>query len=255
MSPLPIGVRDALALGRDARSAAAVTGPLLVTGVLAETLARELRAGGDPTLVQTSGDPAQAAAVVRIVAGPASSEDERVLRAATRALVPIVVVQTGDPSATLPYVLPTDVVACAPGKGFPVDEIARALAGVLGRRGAALAGSLPVLRDAVQEHGARAGALTAALLAIRGAGHPVLALAQARTLIDLAASGRSASSELDPRATAETVALPLAASVASGLVARALVRRLPVRHPLVDAAVAGTATLALASLYRRLSSA
>ena len=44
MTPAGIGPRDALALARHAQSAASPKGPLLVTGVLAEALARELRA-------------------------------------------------------------------------------------------------------------------------------------------------------------------------------------------------------------------
>jgi hypothetical protein len=252
VTPLGIGPRDVVALARDTRSTAAPYGPILVTGILAEPLARELRSGGDPTLVRTSGDPASAAAVVRIVAGAATAEDERVLRAATRALVPVIVVQTGDPSARLPYVLPTDVVDCLPGKGFPVDEIVRVLAEALGRRGPALAGALPVLRDAVQEHRTRVDALVAGVLAFRGGGHSALGLAQARLLADLATAVRAPSSdEHDPRATAEAVALPLAASIGWGLAARALVRRLPVRNPVLDALVAGAATFVLASLYRR----
>jgi hypothetical protein len=247
-----IGPRDVVALARDARSTSTPYGPLLVTGVLAEHLARRLAAGGDPSLVRTTGDPARAAAVVRIVAGPATPEDERVLRSATRALVPVVVVQTGNPSVRLPYVLATNVVACKPGQGFPVDEIAGALAAVLGRRGAALAGAVPVLRDAVQARRARDGALLAGLLAFRGGHLPALGLAQARLLFDLNAAARPVSSEAaDARATAEAIALPLVASIGTGLAVRALVRRLPIRHPLVDGAVAGATTLALASLYRR----
>jgi hypothetical protein len=252
VTPIGIGVRDVLALAREARVAAEVRGPLLVTGVLAAQLARELVAGGDPSAVRTSGDPTHAAALVRVVAGQATSEDEQVLRAATRALVPIVVVQTGDASIRFPYVLATDVVACPPGKGFPVDEIARALAAVLGRRGAALAGSLPVLRAAFHARRTRDGALSIGIAALRGGGHPGLGLAQSRLLSDLATAARSRSSrDQEPGATAKGVVLPLAASIGSGLVARALVRRLPVRHPLLDAVVAGAATLALASLARR----
>ncbi|HKY26265.1 MAG TPA: hypothetical protein VJM07_13995, partial [Gaiella sp.] len=69
--PLGIGARDVLALTRDAQHGDVVARPLLVTGVLAEQLAAELAAGGDRALVVTSGDPAQAAAVVRVVAGAA----------------------------------------------------------------------------------------------------------------------------------------------------------------------------------------
>jgi hypothetical protein len=123
---------------------------------------------------------------------------------------------------------------------------------VLGRRGAALAGSLPVLRTAFQARRTLDGALSVGVAALRGGGHPALGLAQSRLLSDLATAARSPSPrDQDPRAAAEAVVLPLAASIGSGLVARALVRRLPIRHRLVDALVAGAATLALASLARR----
>ena len=253
MTPSGIGPRDALALARHAQSAALPKGPLLVTGVLAEALARELRSGGDASLVRTDGDPAGAAALVRVVAGAATPEDERVLRAATRALVPTVVVQTGEPSARIPYVLATDVVECEPGRGFPVDEIVHALAAALGRDGAALAAALPVLRDAVQSRRIEDGAVTAGALAVAGGGTqrlPVLALAQARMLSDVATAGGAARPEA-PRAVAEAVGPPLVAALGAGLAARTLVRRLPVRNRLLESAVAAAVTYALATAFRR----
>ncbi len=253
MTPSGIGPRDALALARHAQSAASPKGPLLVTGVLAEALARELRSGGDASLVRTDGDPAGAAALVRVVAGAATPEDERVLRAATRALVPTVVVQTGEPSARIPYVLATDVVECEPGRGFPVDEIVHALAAALGRDGAALAAALPVLRDAVQSRRIEDGAVTAGALAVAGGGAqrlPVLALAQARMLSDVATAGGAARPEA-PRAVAEAVGPPLVAALGAGLAARTLVRRLPVRNRLLESAVAAAVTYALATAFRR----
>ena len=253
MTPVGIGPRDALALARHAQSNASPKGPLLVTGVLAEALARELRAGGDASLVRTDGDPADAAAVVRVVAGAATPEDERVLRAATRALVPTVVVQTGEPSVRIPYVLATDVVACEPGRGFPVDEIVHALAAALGQDGAALAAALPTMRDAVQSRRIEEGAVTAGALAVSGGESQrlsVLALAQARMLSDVATAGGAAPPGA-PRAAAEAVAPPLVAALGAGLAARTLVRRLPVRNRLLDSLVAAAVTYALATAFRR----
>ncbi len=253
MTPVGIGPRDALALARHAQSNASPKGPLLVTGVLAEALARELRAGGDASLVRTDGDPADAAAVVRVVAGAATPEDERVLRAATRALVPTVVVQTGEPSVRIPYVLATDVVACEPGRGFPVDEIVHALAAALGHDGAPLAAALPTMRDAVQSRRIEEGAVTAGALAVSGGESQrlsVLALAQARMLSDVATAGGAAPPGA-PRAAAEAVAPPLVAALGAGLAARTLVRRLPVRNRLLDSLVAAAVTYALATAFRR----
>lgn len=252
MNALGIGPRDVVSLARHHRSTLAAKGPILVLGVLADQLAAELRAGGDASLVRTHGDPAEAAAVVCVVGDHATAADEEALRTATRALVPVIGVRTGSADASLPYVLATDVVDVPPGSGFPVREIARTLAAALGRRGATLAAALPVLRDAVRARRAADGALAAATIAVGRGGPrlPLLVLAQARMLSDVAtASGRSASEA--PRATAEAVASPLVAALATGVVARALVRRLPVRARALDGAVAGAVTYALAAAFER----
>jgi hypothetical protein len=254
---LGIGPRDVVALARHQRRAHDLSGPLLVTGMLAEQLARELGAGGDPPLVRTSGEPDAAGIFVRVVAGAATAEDERQFRAATRAAVPIVAVQTAEPgrAGRLPYVLAEDVVQVMPGSGFPVDEIADRIAAALGGAGAPLAASLPVLRNAVVRRRATDAAVGAAALAALGAGSgprlPVLALAQARMLSDVAvASGAEQGG--DGRDAAQQLALPLAAALGTGLAARELVRRAPFRARVVDAAVAAAATLALGALFRRL---
>ena len=253
MSVYGIGPRQVLALARDARESAVPTRPLLVTGVLAAQLARELAAGGDPALVRTRGEPSTAAALVRVVAGAATREDEDQLRAATRALVPVVVVQTGISSVRLPYVLATDIVECRPGTGFPVEEIAGVLARVLGPAGPALAAGLPVLRDAVERRriGAAAvgaGALTA-LTRSDAPRLPVLALAQARMLTDLSTARGAPPAPRISGAPLRPSRLPSSRRSAR-LLARTLVRRLPVRNRFLEGAVAASATLALAALAR-----
>jgi len=257
MNALGIGPRDVLALARHQRRARHVRGPLLVTGLLAEQLARELRAGGEPGLIRTSGEPARAAAVVRVVAGAATAEDERTMREATRALVPVVAVQTAARSVRLPYVLAEDVVECPPGSGFPVDEIADRLAAALGHDGAPLAATLPVLRDAVARRSVTDGALAAASLAAFGAETgprlPVLALAQARMLSDLSVTSGPDTAGTGPETAARNVGVPLAAAIATGLAGRELVRRLPVRVRSLDALVAAGATLALGTVFRRMA--
>jgi hypothetical protein len=258
MKAFGIGPRDVVALARHQRRGRDVRGPLLVTGLLAEQLARELRAGGEPGLVRTSGEPAHAAAVVRVVAGAATAEDERTMREATRALVPVVAVQTAARSVRLPYVLAEDVVECPPGSGFPVDEIADRLAAALGQDGAPLAAALPVLRDAVARRSLTDGALAAASLAALGARAgprlPVLTLAQARMLSDLSiSSGADRAGDGGPEAAARELGVPLAAAIATGLAGRELVRRLPVRVRLLDGLVAAGATVALGAAFRRLA--
>jgi hypothetical protein len=255
VTPFGIAPRDVLALVREHQRRATHAGAhLLVTGVLAEQLARELRAGGDAAAVRTAGDPAGAAALVHVAAGALTPEAEASLRAATRALVPVVVVQTADRATRLPYVLPTDIVVCEPGRGFPLPEVADALAAALGREGASLAASLPVVREAVQRRRAGEGALTAGTLAASaGAGPrlPLLALAQARLLLDVQRAGGAAGAA-ETRAAAAAVAPPLAAALGSGLATRTLVRRLPGRSRLLEGALAAAVTYGLATAFRQL---
>jgi hypothetical protein len=148
-----------------------------------------------------------------------------------------------------------DVVDCRPGQGFPVDEIAEALARVLRRDGAVLARSLPVLRDAVEARrtveGAVAGAALAALGRAGKAPHLPL-ISQAQMLADIATS-QGAEPPESPRASLESVAPPLVASLATSMVVNRLVERLPRRHRLIDAAAAVIASLGLAALFRRVS--
>ena len=256
MTPFGLGPRDVLALARHAQ-AADLPGPLLVTGILAEQLASALAAGGDRALVSTSGDPARAVALVRVVAGVATDDDEAQLRVASRALVPIVAVQTGVTTVPLPYVHPVDVVDCPAGSGFPVDEIAAALARALGKDGMPLAARLPVLRPAFERRRlfdavVSAGALAA--LTRHGGSHlPMLTLAQARMLSDLSTASGAAGPG-DTRAATEAVAPRLAAALATGLLSRALVRRLPVRGRLADGAAAAASTFALGVVFSRLRS-
>ena len=254
MSALGIGPRDVVSLARHSRRTLSPKGPILVTGVLAEQLATELRAGGDASLVRTHGDPAEAAAVVCVVGEGATPSDEQVLRAATRALVPVIGVRTGSSGAPIPYILATDVVDVPPGQGFPVDEIAGTLGAALGVDGAPLAGALPVLRDAVQARRVTEGVLAAGTLALGRGGPrlPVLALSQARMLSDVVATEAGPTPET-PRATAEAVAPPLVAALATGVLTRALVRRLPVRNRLLEGAVAAATTYALATVFGRIA--
>jgi uncharacterized protein (DUF697 family) len=89
-------------------------------------------------------------------------------------------------------VLATDVVRLAPGKGFPVDEIARTIARRLGEDGTALAARLPVLRrplcDQLIGSFARKDAIVGAAVFIPGADLPVLALNQIRLVLRIAAA-------------------------------------------------------------------
>ena len=108
MSPLGIGPREVISLARHAGDVAP-KGPILVVGVLAEQLARELAAGGDPALVRTRGNPADAAALVCVLAGAATAADEDALRTATRALVPVVARGLVRRENIIPYVFGANI--------------------------------------------------------------------------------------------------------------------------------------------------
>ena len=134
----------------------------------------------------------EAAALVRVLAGAPTEEDEDALRAANRAGVPVVAVQTGSGTFDVPYVLATDVVVVPPGSGFPVDEIARALARRLGDRSLGLAARLPVLREpvceALIERFSRKNGILGVAIFVPGADLPVLTLNQLRLVLRLAAA-------------------------------------------------------------------
>ena len=102
--------------------------PLVVAGAreLVPLLARELRAGGDAAAVRE--DALERRGGARL----GRSARRGALRAASRAGVPIVAVTE---ARAVPYVLETDLVRVPPGQGFPVEEIAAALARRLGEDG------------------------------------------------------------------------------------------------------------------------
>lgn len=238
-----LGVRDVLGVVRDARATADSTAPLVVTGMLAGELARLLQSGAaDGSAVRVGGDAVGAAALVVVLGGAPSASDERVMRSAARASVPVVAVQT-DPKADAPlaYVPAAAVVVCQPGRSFPVNEIARALEGQLGHAAAPLAARVPALRDSIVRELVRRASLQAAVIGAlpwrKGADLPALALVQARLVLDLAvAHGRTVDRERAPE---------LAVVAGSGLGVRALVRRLPRRLPLIGGVTGYLTTRAL----------
>jgi hypothetical protein len=246
-----------LRLVREARDSDHVPGPLLVAGPLSAQLAKQLADGGDEGLVRTAGAVASASAFVCVVAGPPTTEQLSQLRAAARASVPAIAVQMGDPEVRIPYVLRGDIVVCRPGEGFPVSEITAAIVGALGREAAPLAARLPVLRGPAQRGlTVQAAGIAAGIAAApwgTAAHLPLLVLLQARLLRDLAvATGQAAPSTQQEIGT--TVGPELGSAIGLGFAARSLVRRLPVRNRALDAAVAATGTVALATGATRLRS-
>ena len=238
-------------LVKEARTALEDVRPLQVSGVLAPTLEKELQRGGSAGAVRSQGDVAGAAALVRVVAGAATEEDERELRAARRAGVPTIAVQTGTSDFDIPYVLATDVVICRPGSGFPMDEIARALAACLGERGTPLAARLPVLRAAVcdeliETFSRKNGVLGVAIF-VPGADFPVLTLNQLRLVLRLASAHGV---EVDQSRLPEVLGT-VAAGFGLRAVARQLLGAVPVAGWAVKGGVAYAGTRAIGEAARR----
>lgn len=190
---------------REVRADARAARPIAVRGArgLVPLLARDLSRDGDQGAVREDGAVEGAAALVYLLAGEPTDGDLAELCAANRAKVPIVCVADGSQEGAIPYVLATDVVAVPPGAGFPVEEIARALARRLGERATPLAARLPVLRPAVCDElirkFSRRNAVLGAAVFVPGADLPVLTLNQIRLALRIAdAYGRPADRERLP---------------------------------------------------------
>ncbi|RDI74554.1 hypothetical protein Gocc_1443 [Gaiella occulta] len=258
--PFGVGIGQVVAVVRDARGFERHVARVALAGPRARELAAALAAGGDPGAVAVEGDPAAAAAAVRIVDGAPTEADVAFLRRAARAGVPLLVVvgregrpRTGSASR-IPYVLPQDTIELD-GDGSLAERVARSLArAVGGGDAAALARRLPALRPHVEHRLVRRAALAGAAVAaapwVEEAHLPLLTLAQARMLLEL---GVAAGSTLprDPQALATAAGPAVAASFGTGLALRSLYRRLPVRGPLAAAALAYAGTRALGELRTR----
>jgi uncharacterized protein (DUF697 family) len=233
-----VGPLSILAIVRELRRGIGDQHPIAVAGAreLVPVLARELRNGGDASAVV---EHRVEKAAVLIWVGPPEEEE---LRAADRAGVPIIAVTNEE---RVPYVLATDLVPVPAGQGFPVDEIARAIARKLGEDGTALAARLPVLRRAVCDElirsFSRQNAVISALVFIPGVDMPVLTLNQIRLVLRIAlAYGQ----ELDGQRSVE-----IAGVVGAGFGFRALARQLldlvPVAGWVVKGGIAYTGTRAI----------
>jgi uncharacterized protein (DUF697 family) len=236
-----------LSVLREVRAGGDERRPLVVDGAreLVPLLAGELRAGGDAAAVREGGSVDGAAALVWI----GNSDDER-LRAASLAQVPIVGVTDG---SSLPYVLDTNLVFVRPGESMPVGEVARALARVLGTRGAALglAQRLPVLREATIDElirsAARRNAAIAAAVWAPGVDMPVLTLNQIRLVLRIAlAYGK----EVDGSRVPDVLGV-VGAGFGFRAVARQLVGLVPLAGWATRGAVAYAGTVSVGEAARR----
>ena len=150
------GIRQGLLEGKGLWSElrdepARAEGAVVVSGMLAEQLARQLGAGAEPSAVvaREGGSVARAEVVVRVIAGDPSPEDAALVRAADHEGIPVVLVQLWPQAEwTKPFVLSPFVVECRPGEGFPVVEIADRI-GEAVDAAPALAARIPALQEAV----------------------------------------------------------------------------------------------------------
>lgn len=235
--------------------------PLVVGGAreLAPVLRRELGRGAKPGGVRSDDDPKGAAVLVYVLAREHGEDDERALKRARRARVPIVAVVTGPVAEeiSIPYVLATDVVPVGAGKGFPLEAIAKAIAGRLGEEAAPLAARVPVLRRAVAQQlvagFARKNGIVGAAVFVPGADLPLLALNELRLVLRLE---QAYGLEIDPRERLPEIVATLGAGFGMRAVARELLDLVPVAGWAVKGAVAYAGTRALGeAAVRRLEAA
>jgi hypothetical protein len=233
------------------------SGPIVVSGMLCEQLARELDAGAEAgaVVVDEAGSRHGPAEVrVHVMAGEPSRADEDLVHMADRAGIPVVLVQLWPQEHwTPPFVLTPFVVECRTGEGFPVEEIARKI-GDAAEHSNELARRVPVLKEAVADKLVSSSVMRAALagaLGKPGAGsRSLLALEQVRLAARLQSLHGGPPPEEPPLIAGAAVA---AVALSFALREAARSARDVVPAPLANAAIAAAATWALAAAARRFS--
>jgi len=230
-------------------------GPIVVSGMLCEQLARELSAGAEVGAVVVADAASRQPAEVRVhvMAGEPSPADEALVREADRAGTPVVLVQLWPQAQwTPPFVLTPFVVECRAGEGFPTEEIGGKVVEAAEHL-TQLARRVPVLHEIVADKLVRSSVVRAALLAAlggRGDGsRPVLTLEQTRAVARLQSLQDGLRSDELPLVAGAAAA----SAVALGFLFREAASRarnvLPA--PVANAVVAAAATWALATVARR----
>src|SRR5262249_34835438 len=125
-------------------------GPIVVSGILAEQLAKELGTGAVPgsILVGPARPNARASVHVHVIAGDPTEDDEALVHEASEHDIDVVIVELW-PQAdwTRPFVLSPFVVECRAGEGFPIGTIAERIVEATENM-TELASKVPVLADA-----------------------------------------------------------------------------------------------------------
>ena len=258
-SPIVAGLVEARNLVTALREERRVdeVGPLVVSGMLAEQLAKELAAGAAPGAAIVSDDPRGVGApvAIRVVAGHPSEADDAFVREAERAEIPVVLVQLW-PQETWrePYVLSPFVVECKTGEGFPILKIAGLIA-TAADDPTSLAARLPVLKDTIERVAKRDALVRAAFVGgtagTKGGARPVLALEQVSLISRLRALEQPETrAEEQLPVVLGTAAAAIAASYGFREVARRARGVIPGRA--ADVAVAVGGTWLIAEIFRRL---
>ena len=245
---LPLAPAAVFDVVRELRSSTTKAKPIVLGGArsLVDALRRELLRDGDPSAIREAslGALDGAAALVYVLAGEPTEEDERALRSADMANVPIVVLGP-DPTTPLPYVLATDILPLPPGEGFPLEDLGRLLGAKADDTAPTLAAKLPALRRGIAESlvakVSRQNGLIGAAVFIPGVDFPVLTLNQLRLVMKLATAYGQ---QLDAQRLPEVLGV-----VGTGLGLRAIARGalgvVPVGGWAVKGGVAYTGTRAL----------
>jgi len=255
-SKLPLAPAEILGLVRELRSSAKEDKPLAVGGAgeLAAALRRDLARGGVASAVRDESALAESAGLVYVLTGAPGDEDLELFKRAQREHVPIVAVLAGPEAQTQPdppYVLAENVVRVGPGSGFPLDEIAHAIARVLGEQATPLAARLPVLRDAVVDRlitqFARQNGVIGVAVFVPGADFPILTVNQLRMLMRIA---DAYGFELDRERIPEVLGV-IGSGYGFRAVARSLLGIVPIAGWAVKGGIAYGGTRALGEAARR----
>ena len=248
-------VNEARKVGAEvtAEPEATSVGPVAVSGMLAEQLAKELGAGARPGAVVVGGAELvdRAEVLVRVVAGDPTPDDDQLVRAADAQRVPVVLVQLW-PQAdwTKPFVLSPFVVECRAGEGFPVSEIADRVVEAT-ENASVLAARIPAIAEASRHGLVKAAVARSAVIALAGSrlGVPrqLLTLEQIRLVQQLRTTSTGSPVTDEIRVRAGGAAAVVAAGFAFRQAARSLRTFLP--GPVADVAVAAAGTWGLAKAF------